>query len=448
MSSLHPLSSGYLVPMTLTRWTRAPTLACLAFLALLLIMATIAVTESPDTGDHSLSKRQFQLGRFLSGVAADQGSPMISAANDVQNLIPSENNPLLEPTTGVAQQGYPGTVAGAPEETVIGLSGRRQTSPLENAAPSSGLVDSNEQQWRSNGASHPFSQEAVSILLPPFDASTSANTVETQQQGNTRGGLTSGHVEETAVFSASQSLGAGLTLLPQSNIDGAIHATTSGSTTSEASSFALGSIPTQTTSLASVGDAPGATTTAQEANGTSGPTQLGGTSSQIAGPVTPNAADILPSITPSIAELLKPSTRPRSSSNGVHEEDGTKNQKAHLRENSPQTHTGQLCVIKQVVAGVLREVITQCSVARARPASPGIDDALNAAQEGPVHDSSDWIPGSEMGGNPSAQNQAPELLTTENTDSGNTRIREAALDPGIVGTVPLKILQLPPPLIN
>lgn len=70
MPSLHSLTPDRRAPWTSIRRILALSLACLAFLAILILgMAQFVIDASPEPKDLFLFKRQFQLGSLLGGGA-------------------------------------------------------------------------------------------------------------------------------------------------------------------------------------------------------------------------------------------------------------------------------------------------------------------------------------------------------------------------------------------
>ncbi|KAF7548474.1 hypothetical protein G7Z17_g7033 [Cylindrodendrum hubeiense] len=294
----------------------------------------------------------------------------------------------------------------------------------------------------------------MSISVSPAAESTIANTIVTQQQGKTGVGVVAGNVEGTDMAPMTlQSLDLGPSTLFPSTFNRDIYATTVGKFGADASSVPLNSNPTPILSSILVGD--GTAAAGQETGGIFDPARVGDISRQpfgvdvgfprpiassilqMAGPVPSNAADILPSIVPPVSDplcetveaCLSPNlpARPRSSSPAADEDSGISNQLLGSTVDAANTLNEQLCAVKQIVAGVLREVIAPCSIGRESPASTKIDTTLSAVQENSVPGSSDHIPGNLPESEATAPNQfqAPGSPFLKIQGFGNVRSEES-----------------------
>lgn len=328
---------------------------------------------------------------------------MISAASHVQNLIPTDHI-SVEPSVAPLQPASSGHVADDLECNVAGLSGRLETLSFTNAQAIAGSTGQQE---------------------PPNTA-----------------------------FMTLQSLSPGPNPILESTFRGVIYATTGGSIAAEVLSTPLTPLTSNPTPILPsdlVGDVTGPTAAGQETGRIPYLSQLGVITRQPSGVDTPfsrqTASQILPTAAPtplSEADILDPITplaagRPcemvegclplnspaqaRSLSIAIHDGSDISKHMPNSMGDSANSVNGQLCVVRQIVAGVLREVITPCSVARANSASPDTDTALNAGQEGSTTGSSGNIPENSPYPAPiaSGQIQASESPTVKLPDSGNTR---------------------------
>ncbi|KAH7001346.1 hypothetical protein EDB80DRAFT_89661 [Ilyonectria destructans] len=401
MPSLHSLTSDRRAPWTSTRRTLALSLACLAFLAILILgMAQFVIDASSEPKDLFLFKRQFQLGSLLGGGAEHQGIPMISAASDVQNLIPTDHL-SVEPSAAPLQPAPSGYIADDLEGNVIGLSGRLETSSFTNTAATASSTGQQE---------------------PPNTA-----------------------------FMTLQSLSLGANTILESTFRSVIYAATGGSIGAEALSTPLTSNPTPILSSDLVGDAAGPAAAGQETGRISYLSQLGDITRQPSGVDTAfskqTASQILPTAAPTpsnVADILNPTTplaagplcetvegclplnspaQARSLSIAIHDGSDINKHMPNSMGDSANSVNGQLCVVRQIVAGVLREVITPCSVVRANSASPDTDTAPSTVQEGSMTGSSGDIPENVPYPAPIASGQIPASgsPTMKLPDSGNVR---------------------------
>lgn len=325
---------------------------------------------------------------------------MISAASDVQNLIPTDHL-SVEPSAAPLQPVPSGHVADDLEVNVAGLSGRLEISSFTNTAATAGLTGQQE---------------------PPNTA-----------------------------FMTLQSLSLGPNTIPESTFRSVIYATTDGSIGAEALSTPLTSNPTPILSSDLVGDAAGPAAAGQETGRISYLSQLGDITRQPSGVDTvfskPTASQILPTAAPTpsnVADILNPTTplvagplcetvegclplnspaQARSLSIAIHDGSDISKHMPSSMGDSASSFNGKLCVVRQIVAGVLREVITPCSVVRANSASPDTDTAPSAVQEGSMTGSSDNIPANVPYPAPiaSGQIQASGSPTVKLPDSGNVR---------------------------